>query len=348
MPEQNKSIQALAEIKDGSVFGIASTETEDRMGDVIKSTGWDLESFKKNPVIQFAHNYNEPPVGVAKNIKVENKKLTFEVVFHSITEQARQIGEMYKQKIMRAFSVGFIPLKIDENNYHIIEKAELLEISAVPVPANAEALSLSIKSITPEEKAKVDNWVKGVSEDEPKKEDEEKIESIDEEKEETTEEKEEEKGDGKVDEQKEPEEKEPEKEEVKDESVEEEKGEEKEEEKVEEGLDVKFIVDEKKVNFDLEGIKKDLMEQLGEKAGRVISKKNRTLINNAIEQIETTAEVLHNLLDMSDDSPIVEYPDAGKGRGVEARKSRKKRIQAQALRKIDKLVEKLLRQNKQS
>ena len=335
MPEKNKSIQALAEIKDGSIFGVASTETEDRMGDVIKSTGWDLESFKKNPVIQFAHNYNEPPVGVAKNIKVENKKLTFEVVFHTITEQARQIGEMYKQKIMRAFSVGFIPLKIDENNYHIIEKAELLEISAVPVPANAEALSLSIKSITPEEKAKVDNWVKGVSEDEPKKEDEEKIESIDEEKEETTEEKEEEKGDGKVDEQKEPEEKEPEKEEVKDESV-------------EEGLDVKFIVDEKKVNFDLEGIKKDLMEQLGEKAGRVISKKNRTLINNAIEQIETTAEVLHNLLDMSDDSPIVEYPDAGKGRGVEARKSRKKRIQAQALRRIDKLVGELLRQYKQS
>ena len=362
MPEKidNRSITALAEIKAEGIIGIASSEEEDRMGDVIKSTGWELENFKKNPVIQFAHQYNEPPVGIAKDIRVKDKKLIFTVVFHNITEKARQVGEMFEQGIMKAFSVGFIPKKINEDNYHIIEKAELLEISAVPVPANAGALTLSTKAITSEEKSEINSWVKDVSEEEPPENKEEEKEEKDEEKdepnkvEETNEDKKEDEkveeskeGDGEVDEQKEPEAKEPEEKEpeVKEEEKE---PEDKEADKEEKGLDIKFTIDDKNVDFDLNKIKKNLMEQLGEKSGRVISKKNRELISSTIEQIETTAEVLHNLLDMSDDSPVVEYPDAVKGRIVEARKSRKKRIKVQVLRKIDKLVGKLLRQYKQN
>jgi len=159
---QKKEIKAFVEkTSDGKLVAIASTETKDRMGDVIKASGWKLNNYKKNPVLLFAHKYNEPPIGIAKNIRIEENKLVFEPVFHGITQLSREIKEMYTSEppIMRAFSVGFIPLKTAENNPHIIEQAELLEISAVPVPANAEALVSLAKSYSPEEEMKVKSWL---------------------------------------------------------------------------------------------------------------------------------------------------------------------------------------------
>jgi len=154
--DTTKSIDAFVEKKDGKLFAIASTETPDRMGDVIKASGWDLKNFKKNPVLQFAHKYNEPPVGIAKNIKIQNNQLVFEPFFHGITQLSREIKEMYQNSIMSAFSVGFIPHKFDEKDSHVITMAELLEISAVPVPANQEALIVTSKNYTPDEVKEID------------------------------------------------------------------------------------------------------------------------------------------------------------------------------------------------
>jgi len=166
---EKKSIEALVEKKGGKLVAIASTETKDRMGDVIKAEGWDLKNFKKNPVIQFAHKYDQPPIGIAENIRVQDKKLIFEPVFHEITQLARDVKRMFEEGIMRAFSVGFIPKKfINEKGEevepkmrdNIIAEAELLEISAVPIPANAEALTLP-KEYTEKESKEVCNWIKG-------------------------------------------------------------------------------------------------------------------------------------------------------------------------------------------
>ena len=57
--------------------------------------------------------------------------------------------EMYKQGFLNAFSIGFIPKEYtDRNNAdgsttRVFTKSELLEISAVPVPANPNALVLA-------------------------------------------------------------------------------------------------------------------------------------------------------------------------------------------------------------
>ena len=133
------NIEAFVDKIDGKMTAIASDETLDRQGDVLSIDAWDLKNYKKNPVLQFAHDYYSPPVGIAKNIRIEDKKLLFEPVFHEFTEVARSIKKLYEEGIMKAFSVGFISHTKDSGKESKI-RLELLEISAVPVPANPHAV----------------------------------------------------------------------------------------------------------------------------------------------------------------------------------------------------------------
>ncbi|MFA5750605.1 MAG: HK97 family phage prohead protease, partial [Candidatus Shapirobacteria bacterium] len=62
--------------------------------------------------------------------------------------KAKIIFDLYAGEFLRASSVGFIPRKFKENqdgtrDWFTIEEAELLEVSAVSVPANAMALAKS-------------------------------------------------------------------------------------------------------------------------------------------------------------------------------------------------------------
>lgn len=130
-----------------------STEDVDRMGDIIKSKGWVLKPFKKNPVFMWAHDYNQPPIGRALKVWIdkETKRLMFNIEFADAEtyEFADTIYKLYKGGFLHATSVGFIPLEWegkDEDNPNpkwegnVFTKQELLELSAVPVPANANAL----------------------------------------------------------------------------------------------------------------------------------------------------------------------------------------------------------------
>lgn len=132
---KKQKIQAITEFKDGQMTAVASTEDVDRSGDSLKVEDWDLKNFKKNPVLQAGHDYRpEFTIGVAENIRVEGKKLLFEPKFHDVTELARDIKKMFQEKFLKAWSVGFIPAEEEDG------KNELLEVSAVSVPANAMAL----------------------------------------------------------------------------------------------------------------------------------------------------------------------------------------------------------------
>lgn len=125
----------------GGFSFIASTGAVDRQGEVVDPKGWQVERFKQNPVILWAHNYAELPVGKATSIRMDDKGLYVDGVFASEEQnpKAQQVRALYEGGFLSAVSVGFIPLERDGN---IITKSELLEISVVPVPANPEALSL--------------------------------------------------------------------------------------------------------------------------------------------------------------------------------------------------------------
>lgn len=141
---------------------IASDESTDRYGDIIRVSGWELENFKRNPVLLFAHASREPPIGGVPEVGVhkQKKQLLARAQFmpEGMYEFADLIWRMVVAKFLRAVSVGFMPTKMPneikdpETNrwtggYEWVGQ-ELLELSVVPVPANAEALSLA-KSFNP-------------------------------------------------------------------------------------------------------------------------------------------------------------------------------------------------------
>lgn len=128
----------------GTLTAIFSTQDEDRHGDTVMQEGWDLKSFKKNPVILNSHNYGsaDEVIGKASNLRIEGKKLIGDITF-AINEnpKAKVIFDLYAGGFLNAFSVGFIVKKFKEDDYFVIEESELLEVSAVSVPANARALA---------------------------------------------------------------------------------------------------------------------------------------------------------------------------------------------------------------
>lgn len=123
---------------------VASSNVVDRKGEVVDQDGIDLKNFKKNPVLLWSHNAslseNRPPIGKVLKTWFEGarkKKLMFSVQFDMEDDFARLIYNKYKKGYLKAFSIGFIPIEREDETYI---KSELLEISAVPVPANPEAL----------------------------------------------------------------------------------------------------------------------------------------------------------------------------------------------------------------
>jgi len=140
--------------EEGRTFlAVASTEDEDRDGDRIMADGWNLENFRKNPVIPWVHRYSDPPVAQAVDVFVEGKKLMFRPKFASADEYpfADTIFKLYKGGFLRSFSVGFDPKRHEvvdrgkgRRGYDFLEQ-ELWEISAVTVPSNPNALVAAAK-----------------------------------------------------------------------------------------------------------------------------------------------------------------------------------------------------------
>lgn len=153
----NKQIaKAYLETIEGKMLAIASEEVADRDGDVISIDGWDLKNFKANPVLMWLHMMDGHllPIGKANNIGIKEvggkKKLIFEPEFHDITEEAKTIKRMFEEGWLRTFSVGFQPKEYERLSAdgefpprYKFTKQELVEISAVPIPALPSATIIS-------------------------------------------------------------------------------------------------------------------------------------------------------------------------------------------------------------
>ncbi len=131
----------------GALTFVASTEDEDRHGDVILQAGWKLDAYMKNPVFLWAHHYTQPAIGKALDVWTEPRMLLASIRF-APTEFAQQIASLYQGGYQKGVSVGFRPLEFemrkDAKTGHVLGinfiSQELLEISAAPVPANRNAL----------------------------------------------------------------------------------------------------------------------------------------------------------------------------------------------------------------
>ncbi len=126
---------------------VISSEEVDRHGDVVLSQGWRLQAYLQNPVFLWAHDYRLPVIGRALAVWPEPGQLLARLEF-APTAFASQVAALYRGGYQQGVSVGFRPLRYEERRDGITGaflgirflEQELLEVSAVPVPANRRAL----------------------------------------------------------------------------------------------------------------------------------------------------------------------------------------------------------------
>ncbi len=133
---------------------VISTDEVDRHGDIIVSAGWQLDDYRNNPVVLWAHDYRRPVVGRSLEVwpeaaagGTEMHRLLARIRF-APTPFAREVESLYRDGYQRGVSVGFKPLAFEERRdgktgaflgIRFLEQ-ELLEVSLVPVPANRSSL----------------------------------------------------------------------------------------------------------------------------------------------------------------------------------------------------------------
>lgn len=137
-----------------------SREVVDRDGDILRANGIDLTNYSKNMVFLGFHNSRDFPLGKVEKVWVEGDRVKAIVYFPTVEElssnpeQASEKAKLvdftyhcYKTGMLNAVSVGFIPLEwVETENGFDILKWELLEFSAVAVPANQDAIAEAVKS----------------------------------------------------------------------------------------------------------------------------------------------------------------------------------------------------------
>ena len=150
--------KALKEKKDGIIPFIITSKTVDRDSEVVMPDGGDFSNFKSNPVFVWVHDiYEKPPIGkvLVDTLKVIGDFLMADVEFDLEDPFAALIYHKYKKGFLNAGSLRFRAKEIGNpilpgQKGATIKKWEMIEFSAVPVPANPEALASEMKSFKDE------------------------------------------------------------------------------------------------------------------------------------------------------------------------------------------------------
>src|SRR6516164_4319979 len=106
---------------DATLDFIASTATLDRYREIIEPSGWRLDSYRRNPVFQNAHNYGDILFTLGKALSTEvcgvgdGQALCQRIQFAvEVNPVARIAYGLYRGGFLNAVSVGFIPLRWDD------------------------------------------------------------------------------------------------------------------------------------------------------------------------------------------------------------------------------------------
>lgn len=129
-----------------------SSERQDRYGDVVIASGIDLKQFSRNNVALFNHSPHAP-IGVWEGMRVENNELRgrLKLAPEGTSPRIDEIRKLVEAKVLKATSIGFIPVEAEpitdakgnRTGGMRYLKSELIEISLVATPANADAVALA-------------------------------------------------------------------------------------------------------------------------------------------------------------------------------------------------------------
>jgi HK97 family phage major capsid protein/HK97 family phage prohead protease len=155
-PEPIQRAYALLHVKGVDVerrefSGIATTPSPDRVGDVVEPKGVQF----KNPLSLLLYHDSRLPVGDVKFGKATDAGIPFTASIPDITEagtlrdRVNEAWQSVKYGLIKGVSIGFRALddgiEVLKSGGYRFTKTEVLELSLVSIPANADATILSIK-----------------------------------------------------------------------------------------------------------------------------------------------------------------------------------------------------------
>lgn len=133
---------------------VMTDETVDSYGDIVRAKGCKLDRFENNPICLLNHR-SDLILGSWSDVKriVRRIEGTATIAKEGTAPHVDMAYNLMSQGILKAASIGFMPLKVerrlDDNgeplwSYDILEW-EMYECSVVSVPANPAALAKSMK-----------------------------------------------------------------------------------------------------------------------------------------------------------------------------------------------------------
>lgn len=130
-----------------TITAYVSTYEWDRTDEKFAPGAWDLTNYKNNPVVLWGHDGSQPPIGRTLDIREDEKGLLAVAEFDTESQRGAEVFGLFERGFLHAFSVGFQPKsyvmeQIESKNTKglVWTNAELLEFSAVSIPANPGAV----------------------------------------------------------------------------------------------------------------------------------------------------------------------------------------------------------------
>ena len=154
---------ATAEFDDsrGCLRVVASAPVPDTDGEVIDPKVLRLDAYRDNPVVIWAHDQQRFPIAKCEDpggnftCFVDEQNRLIQDWYFADTAEARYVADLYRQKVLRGASIGFmadgyrrVPAAEAQKlwgvnrDIRLLTGGELLETSAVPIPACPAALAL--------------------------------------------------------------------------------------------------------------------------------------------------------------------------------------------------------------
>jgi HK97 family phage prohead protease len=127
---------------------VFSTPEVGRDGHVVITSGIQHAHWDNDPVIMFAHDVSEPPIGRGLNIDTSGRRALVDIQFApaDLNPFAETVRGLVAAGFLRAVSMSWQPLEWQYSQDRTrpggvdFSKVDLLEISVVPVPALPSAL----------------------------------------------------------------------------------------------------------------------------------------------------------------------------------------------------------------
>lgn len=132
--------------EDVIIEGYANKAVVDDAGDYIAPKAWDLVRYSKNPIVFFNHN-PDYPIGKCDYVEQKDDGLYAKIrIAKSNHEKISYVRDLVTEGILKTFSVGFESKemsrsrKAEGDDYNVIKKAKLHEISIVSLPMNEDSI----------------------------------------------------------------------------------------------------------------------------------------------------------------------------------------------------------------